>query len=551
MILQTVNNPEKSTTTQRAVLQRKCACGKPITVNGECAECNKEQLKLQRKAVNTQSNPEYAPPIVHEVLRETGRPLDSNTRIFMESRLSSDFSQVKLQTPTHQAVHTALKVNQPGDPFEKEAETISKRIVNQPTNHHSLHQKDFSQIRIHTGAKAAQSAEAINARAYTVGHNVVFGGGQFHPQTSSGLELLAHELTHTIQQKGGVTDTGMTNNPQIIQRKEVSDPQDSDPIATECPILPSPNGDWAMETWLCEMRQELPGSNERLLAFGAKGRSVELLHQVLQHWSCGPSSQDYVKHKLADPNSDFFDGTTFNVVEDFQRWAKKERNGESPIDGIVGPLTIKSLDAYVGGPTQSFICRPDPIPETPKNSDNSEKRCGPNVTEWLINQMNVNQNHPVIRTGRENDWARWIPVFNVGWTIAAFKEFADLVGPGRPWDFKRTQSWWRFDNGRSCPTKKCDRTVTLCGHCVNYDVPGNIHYGWVGRRMEISPWALHKGAGSVQEGNNSGDDPPDTVAINIGIAMADNGKALCDEVKGKLNQLNLHRTKQCPICTQR
>ncbi|MCH7689367.1 MAG: hypothetical protein IH899_22275 [Planctomycetes bacterium] len=106
-----------------------------------------------------------------------------------------------------------------------------------------------------------------------------------------------------------------------------------------------------------------------------------------------------------------------------------------------------------------------------------------------------------------------MPIFNVGWTIAAMKAFYDLVAPGRPWDFKRTQSQWRAKAPGPCPTKNCDRTVTLCGHCVNYDVPGNIHFGWVGRRMEIRSSVLHFGAGRVQEGKNAnGDEPPDTVA---------------------------------------
>jgi hypothetical protein len=185
----------------------------------------------------------------------------------------------------------------------------------------------------------------------------------------------------------------------------------------------------------------------------------------------------------------------------------------------------------------------------PEEADTiSVNSCGPEVTAWLIAQMQANQNHPVIRTGREHRWARWIPLFNVGWTIAAFKDFADLVAPGKPWDFKRTQGWWRASAGGPCPAADCDRTVTLCGRCVNYDVPGNIHFGWVGRRMEIAPWALHAGAGGVQEGGAVGDDPPDTVAINIGIAMADDGKYLCDEVNSNLSRLNLDRTKNCFAC---
>jgi hypothetical protein len=59
---------------------------------------------------------------------------------------------------------------------------------------------DFSRVRIHTDARAADSAKALEARAYTVGNNVVFGGGQYTSNNNSGLGLMAHELAHVIQQ---------------------------------------------------------------------------------------------------------------------------------------------------------------------------------------------------------------------------------------------------------------------------------------------------------------------------------------------------------------
>jgi hypothetical protein len=60
---------------------------------------------------------------------------------------------------------------------------------------------DFSQVRVHTDAKAAESAKAVNALAFTVGRDVVFGEGRYAPEKSGGRKLLAHELTHTIQQE--------------------------------------------------------------------------------------------------------------------------------------------------------------------------------------------------------------------------------------------------------------------------------------------------------------------------------------------------------------
>jgi len=59
---------------------------------------------------------------------------------------------------------------------------------------------DFSQVQVHTDEKAADSARSVNALAYTVGRDVVFGTGQYAPETTAGKRLLAHELTHVVQQ---------------------------------------------------------------------------------------------------------------------------------------------------------------------------------------------------------------------------------------------------------------------------------------------------------------------------------------------------------------
>lgn len=134
------------------VLQRKCACGGGAAagLTGKCDECDRNALTLQRR----ERGPESAgavPPIVYEVLRSPGQPLDSGTRAFMESRFG-----------------------------------------------HS-----FGRVRVHADARAAESAQAVNAAAYTVGRDVVFGAGRYAPGTSDGRRLLAHELAHTIQQGGG------------------------------------------------------------------------------------------------------------------------------------------------------------------------------------------------------------------------------------------------------------------------------------------------------------------------------------------------------------
>jgi hypothetical protein len=90
-----------------------------------------------------------APPPTQRALDSSGKELDSNTRTFMESRFSHDFSN----------------------------------------------------IRVHTDAKAAASARAVGARAYTFGNHIVFDAGEYKPTTLIGDALIAHELAHSIQQQ--------------------------------------------------------------------------------------------------------------------------------------------------------------------------------------------------------------------------------------------------------------------------------------------------------------------------------------------------------------
>ncbi|OLE51629.1 MAG: hypothetical protein AUG51_22060 [Acidobacteria bacterium 13_1_20CM_3_53_8] len=137
--------------------QRACACQSPSTGAGHCAECGgrkEDRLQLQRDGTEENATARPGPQHTHA---SSGQPLDPATRAFMESRFGHGF----------------------GD------------------------------VHIHADTSAAESARAINARAYTVGSEVVFGAGQYRPETESGKRLLAHELTHVLQQRAGQTDSAV------------------------------------------------------------------------------------------------------------------------------------------------------------------------------------------------------------------------------------------------------------------------------------------------------------------------------------------------------
>lgn len=184
----------------KGILQRKCACGQHTLGGEKCTTCKNKKLTqplqtklkigkandsyeqeadriagqitntsnpnniggnkcsqsapaIQRRFANALNGSTEAPSIVHDVLSSAGKPLENATLNYMEPRFGHDFSQV----------------------------------------------------RIHNDSKAEKSANAVSARAYTVGQNIVFGAGQYSPGTSTGNHLLAHELTHVIQQ--GVADS--------------------------------------------------------------------------------------------------------------------------------------------------------------------------------------------------------------------------------------------------------------------------------------------------------------------------------------------------------
>lgn len=140
------------------VLQRKCACGASAGPQAECDGCASKKA-LQRHTNTTHAEPQRGiPDSVNRVLMQPGRPLDADTRGFMESRFGNDFSAV----------------------------------------------------RVHDDSAANASAHDVDAHAYTVGQDIVFGAGQYQPQTDSGRYLLAHELAHTVQQQG-LQRSGISN----------------------------------------------------------------------------------------------------------------------------------------------------------------------------------------------------------------------------------------------------------------------------------------------------------------------------------------------------
>jgi hypothetical protein len=232
------------------LLQRQCACGQH-TGGGECAGCREKRERLQRTALSPASL-NAVPPIVHDVLKSPGQPLDARARAFMEPRFGHDFSGMQVHTPELNTVPMLMSINQPGDRYEQEADSIAARVMQAKNTYtgqemveraQSPYKYDFGQIRIYTDTQAVESARAIHALAYTVGNNIVFGAGQYAPGTDTGKQLLAHELTHTLQQR----QHQGANQGLIMRKWDALDPE----CSSDMP------GSWIK---LIEVQQETPQS---------------------------------------------------------------------------------------------------------------------------------------------------------------------------------------------------------------------------------------------------------------------------------------------------
>lgn len=263
---------------QRPVLQRTCDCGQH-TGGGECADCmKKKKIPLQRQA-NGSAAPAVAPPIVHQVLRTPGQPLDASVSTTMGQFFARDFSGVPLSAPSAGLVQRKLTISAIGDRYEQEADRVAKEVMHMPesgttaeavpsAHSPSIHAlpscsscqkefgvpilrfdasnvneqawrrpstdpsvleadilrktqesgeqltesdraffeprfgRDFSRVRVHADASAAATSDTLSARAFTLGSHIMFASGQYSPETMAGRQLLAHELTHVVQQGG-------------------------------------------------------------------------------------------------------------------------------------------------------------------------------------------------------------------------------------------------------------------------------------------------------------------------------------------------------------
>lgn len=179
-------------------LQRQCACGaKTSNLASDCADCSKKKLlgaqaKLEIGAADDRYERE-ADRVAEQVLAGEARAAPSATPV--------------------QVQRIAAGAGAGGSHSLGEAPAVVQRVIQAPGRalepstrsfFESRFGHDFSRVRVHDDTEASRSAAAVAARAYTVGHNLVFAKGQYGPGSAAGRRLIAHELTHVLQQTGAL-----------------------------------------------------------------------------------------------------------------------------------------------------------------------------------------------------------------------------------------------------------------------------------------------------------------------------------------------------------
>lgn len=259
--------------------------------------------------------------------------------------------------------------------------------------------RSFAQVRIHADALAAQSAAAVGAEAFTVGNDIVFAVGKYQPDSASGARLLAHELTHVVQQRGlggapqaqlpmsmpgdagereadavaGAVLSGRAAPPidavpPAVQR--ACGPGELGPPTPDCTPSDVGTGGWAF-MFKVDCDELLPGEEAKFSKL--KPGSQLQIHGFASKE--GPAAFNWVLscHRA-------------NRIAELARTLRPDcpvagtfKHGPSPVPVLGLPPDVNPLPFWRTVIIQEI--RPGPEPPQPANA------CGPDATDWLVNQL--------------------------------------------------------------------------------------------------------------------------------------------------------------------
>lgn len=313
------------------LLQSQCICGGSAGFSGECEECKTRRLlghSLQSQLRINEAGDEYervADRVAAEVMDMPNGQLGGDHQPLspgpLVQRAANQSSSVCAE-PAHPQVSNVLETS--GQALDREA-----RAFFEPRFGH-----DFGFVRIHADQEAAESANAVNALAYTVGNHIAFASGHYRPTTKPGQRLIAHELSHVLQQ-GGVVVSG------AIQRSTTDQP------APSTADLPQASSEEAGATQAIT----IGGETFHLVAI------TDPLTSESSAWRYRVDVQDYLSSYPNLGNGWWalivrpVDGAFCNIGGNCLGWALGHFGLVDPPDQVWGlvPTYLESIGRFVGG----------------------------------------------------------------------------------------------------------------------------------------------------------------------------------------------------------
>lgn len=249
------------------LLQRKCACGGAPGFTGECEECSRKRLSSPRTpaAVQTKLTVNRLGDEFEQEADRVAEAVVSGDRVAVgkaipppavqRQRVDEKKPKQPAQSPSEeqepflqpmfrmeavpdpQAIEAGLR--SPGHPLD----AATREFMESRFGH------GFGQVRVHTDVKAAESAARVNALAFTVGRDVVFGAAQYVPATATGRLLLAHELTHVLQQSSSPMPPVNRCPEQRVSASEIEDESTTQRISANYPVAVTPRSETGLQRY--------------------------------------------------------------------------------------------------------------------------------------------------------------------------------------------------------------------------------------------------------------------------------------------------------------
>lgn len=303
------------------------------TIQRKCAACEAEGENIQRKSSNTEGG---TPSNIESQLNSSkggGSPLPDNTRTSMESAMGADFSNV----------------------------------------------------RVHTGSNAMQMSQDLNAQAFTHGSDVYFNAGKYNPSGTEGSHLLAHELTHTVQQ-GSINKK--IQKQQISQTSIKEHGERSQMPAMACQNHFNANGTFNSPTGEQNVSHN-PFFLQGLTSF-ASSQDAARLDGFISSWrQAGANASIELNGYASTEGAEAFN---WQLSCDRAKIVKQYLINHGIPDSFINVFANGEVNKF--SPNLEFNRRVTLISTVQIPPESAHPKCGPNATDWFIRTVNSATSDP-------------------------------------------------------------------------------------------------------------------------------------------------------------